>query len=126
MKWQHAFSLLIVPCFAIENTVNGATGAINDTTPTVAEGEITVHSVEVGRQEHLFIPNSINALPGDIVTFRFWPGNHSIIRASYGRPCEPYENLQGNGGQGFYSDVMSPNEADVERGSVSISTVLKA
>jgi plastocyanin len=118
MKWQHIFFLPLVLCFEAGNAVNGATGAINDTAPTVAEGEINVHSIEVSRREHLFTPNSINALPGDIVTFKFWPGSHSVIRASYGRPCEPYENVQGNEGQGFYSGIMSPDEVDVEQGSV--------
>ena len=98
--------------------MNGAVGAINDTTSIVAEDEINIHSIEVSRREHLFTPNSINALPGDIVTLKFWPGSHSVIRASYGRPCEPYENVQGNEGQGFYSGIMSPDDVDVEQGSV--------
>ncbi|KAM0703062.1 hypothetical protein Q7P35_005519 [Cladosporium inversicolor] len=98
--------------------VNGATGAINDTAPTVAQGEINVHSIEVGKREHLFTPNSINALPGDIITFKFWPGSHSVIRASYGRPCEPYENIQGNEDQGFYSSTMTPDDVDVGQGTL--------
>lgn len=98
--------------------VNGAVGAINDTTPIVAEDEINIHSIEVSKRGHFFTPNSINALPGDIVTFKFWPGSHSVIRASYDRPCEPYENAQGNEGQGFYSGIMSPDDVDVEQGNV--------
>jgi plastocyanin len=126
MKWQHIFFLPLVRCFEAGNAVNGATSAVNDTAPTVAEGEINVHSIEVSRREHLFTPNSINALPGDIVTFKFWPGSHSVIRASYGRPCEPYENVQGNEGQGFYSGIMSPDEVDVEQGSVRRCTTTGA
>ena len=99
MKWQRTLFLPLVRCFKAGNVMNGAVGAINDTTSIVAEDEINIHSIEVSRREHLFTPNSINALPGDIVTFKFWPGSHSVIRASYGRPCEPYENVQGNEGQ---------------------------
>lgn len=122
MKWRHTILLPLVRCLETGAAVNGATGVINDTALTVAEGEINVHLIEVGRREHLFTPNSINALPGDIVTFKFWPGNHSVIRASYGRPCEPYENLQGNEGQGFYSGVMTPDDVDVGKGSVCLHT----
>jgi len=122
MKWRHVFLLPLVQCLETDDMVNGATGAINDTAPTVAQGEINVHSIEVGKREHLFTPNSINALPGDIVTFKFWPGSHSVIRASYGRPCEPYENIQGNEGQGFYSGTMTPDDVDVGRGNVGLST----
>lgn len=99
--------------------VKGATGAINGTTPTASEGEITVHFISVSEELHLFTPNSINALPGDVVSFRFWPGNHSVIRAEYGYPCIPYEDLEGHSGQGFYSEVQSPNATDVELGTVS-------
>lgn len=118
MKWRHTFLLPLVRCVKADDAVNGATGAINNTAHTVADGEINVHSIEVSSREHFFTPNSINALPGDIVTFKFWPGSHSVIRASYGRPCEPYENVQGNEGQGFYSGVMSPDDVNVEQGSV--------
>ena len=118
MKWQRTLFLPLARCFKAGNVMNGAVGAINDTTSIVAEDEINIHSIEVSRREHLFTPNSINALPGDIVTFKFWPGSHSVIRASYGRPCEPYENVQGNEGQGFYSGIMSPDDVDVEQGSV--------
>lgn len=99
--------------------VKGATDAINGTTPTASEGEITVHFISVSEELHLFTPNSINALPGDVVSFRFWPGNHSVIRAEYGYPCIPYEDLEGHSGQGFYSEVQSPNATDVEQGTVS-------
>jgi len=88
------------------------TGANNDTTPTTTVGEITIHTVTVGRLENEFQPNSIIATPGDIVQFVFYPTNHSVIRAEYGYPCVPYEDITGN--TGFYSGfepIASTNES---------------
>lgn len=102
------------------DTVRGATGAVNTTTPSTIENEITVHTITAGQTEHYFTPNSINALPGDIVTFKFWPGNHSVIRAEFGYPCIPYEDLEIDDGQGFYSGVQSPDSVDVARDTVCV------
>lgn len=118
---------LAVLCLAAHSTiasgqeVSGATGAINDTTPTSSQDEITVHYIDVSNRTHYFTPNSINARPGDIVSFKFWPGNHSVIRSEYGYPCVPYEDFEGNEGAGFYSGVMSPDDNDVKQGNVSKS-----
>jgi plastocyanin len=116
--WLLALCLAALTCVASGQDVNGATGAINSTTFSVQEGEITVHTIEVSNRTHYFTPNSINALPGDIVTFKFWPGNHSVIRAEYGYPCVPYENVDENGEGGFYSGVMSPDSQDVSDDNV--------
>lgn len=119
---QHTW--LAVLCLAAYSTiasgqeVTGATGAINDTTPTSSQDEITVHYIDVSNRTHYFTPNSINARPGDIVSFKFWPGNHSVIRAEYGYPCVPYEDFEGNEGAGFYSGVQSPDDNDVKQGNV--------
>ncbi|KAK3617018.1 hypothetical protein LTR56_025562 [Elasticomyces elasticus] len=55
----------------------------NSTTPT-AQGEITIHTITVGKISNDYEPQSVSAVPGDIVTFEFWSGNHSAIRAAYG------------------------------------------
>jgi plastocyanin len=102
------------------NDTTPTTGAFNDTTPTTTQDEITVHYIDVSNKTHYFTPNSINAKPGDIVSFKFWPGNHSVIRAEYGYPCVPYEDFDGNENGGFYSGVQSPDLNDVEQGNVSI------
>jgi len=107
---------------ALADDVNGATGAVNSTTPSTVENEITVHTITVGEEQHFFTPNSINALPGDIVTFRFWPGNHSVIRAEFGFPCIPYEELRDSDKTGFYSGVQSPEAVDVVRDTVGLHT----
>lgn len=117
--WLSALCLAALTCAASGQDVQGATGAINSTTLSVEEGEITVHTIEVSNETHYFTPNSINALPGDIVTFKFWPGDHSVIRAAYGYPCIPYEDVDENGEGGFYSGVMSPDAQDVRDDNVS-------
>jgi plastocyanin len=118
--WLPVLSLAAFSTFASGQDVQGPTGAVNDTTPTSTQDEITIHTIDVSNKTHYFTPNSINALPGDIVTFRFWPGNHSVIRAEYGFPCVPYEDFDGNEKGGFYSGVQSPDQNDVEQGNVCI------
>ena len=117
--WLPALCLAAFATFASAQEVQGATEAINSTTPTSTQDEITIHTILVSNTTHYFTPNSINALPGDIVSFKFWPGNHSVIRAEYGYPFIPYEDLDGNENGGFYSGVQSPDEHDVESGNVS-------
>jgi plastocyanin len=121
--WLPVLSLAAFSTFASGQDVQGPTGAVNDTTPTSTQDEITIHTIDVSNKTHYFTPNSINALPGDIVTFRFWPGNHSVIRAEYGFPCVPYEDFDGNEKGGFYSGVQSPDQNDVEQGNVRINAI---
>lgn len=84
VRWLRAAILL-----ALTATVEskGETGIENSTTPTTTQGEITIHTTGVGSKQNVFSPNSINALPGDVVTFQFCPGNHSVIRAECRFPC---------------------------------------
>lgn len=119
--WLPALCLAAFATLASAQEVQGATEAINSTTPTSTQDEITIHTILVSNTTHYFTPNSINALPGDIITFKFWPGGHSVIRAEYGYPCIPYEDLDGNENGGFYSGVQSPNVTDVEQGNVNDS-----
>jgi len=121
-SWLQAAVVLLFRSSALGDDVNGATGAVNSTTPSTVENEITVHTITVGEEQHFFTPNSINALPGDIVTFRFWPGNHSVVRAEFGYPCVPYEELRDSDQAGFYSGVQSPDATDVVRDTVGANT----
>jgi plastocyanin len=118
--YLQAICVLLFRLSALADDVNGATGAVNSTTPSTVENEITVHTITVGEKQHFFTPNSINALPGDIVTFRFWPGNHSVIRAEFGYPCIPYEELRDSDRAGFYSGVHSPGAVDVVKDTVGV------
>jgi len=67
-----------------------------------------VHRVNVGSGGFSYDPNTTYADVGDIVTFVFYPTNHSVIRAEYTgsdacgaggcNPCTPYELIHGDGG----------------------------
>ena len=102
MGFYSNLTTAVVGLLAMVNAQVGETGVDNSTTPTTTQGEVTIHTVAVGKATNQFQPNSINANPGDIVTFQFYPKNHSVIRAEYGYPCVPYEDLH-PGSLGFFS-----------------------
>lgn len=52
---------------------------------------------------HSYSPDVVLAEVGDIIEFQFYPTNHSVIRAAYGYPCVPYEDILGVGHYGFFS-----------------------
>lgn len=41
-----------------------------------------------------------------VIVFRFYPANHSVVRAEYGIPCIPYE-MTASGKNGFFSGFNS-------------------
>jgi plastocyanin len=53
-----------------------------------------------------------NVSVGDVVTFEFYPPDHSVARAEYGSACVPYE-YTGRDRTGFWSEtqwVKTPND----------------
>jgi hypothetical protein len=78
------------------------------------------HTVQVGLADHKFKPDVTEAAIGDVysstptllnsntnsphqtIEFRFYPANHSVVRAEYGYPCIPYE-MTGSNKTGFFS-----------------------
>jgi hypothetical protein len=78
-----------------------------------------IHVVTVGKADHKMVPDVVTADPGDIITFQFFPKNHSVVRAEYEYPCIPYE-MTGRDKVGFFSgfqpvdlvldDVCSPSK----------------
>ena len=70
--------------YAAAQSSTSSSGSSSSTPTAVTSGEITIHTVTVGKIENQFDPQSINAVPGDIVSFEFFPGNHSVARAEYG------------------------------------------
>jgi plastocyanin len=75
----------------------------------------TVHVVAVGPSgDDQFHPNVTIAEVGDIVSFRFYPTNHSVVRGEYAgsdacagtgcNPCVPYELIHPDEAEkGFHS-----------------------
>ncbi|KAK7534050.1 uncharacterized protein J3D65DRAFT_700665 [Phyllosticta citribraziliensis] len=70
--------------------------------PSATNSAVTTHTILVGKLDHKFEPDVVQAPVGDIIQFQFYPVNHSIVRAEYGYPCVPYE-MTGVGKAGFYS-----------------------
>ncbi|ORY57851.1 uncharacterized protein BCR38DRAFT_413754 [Pseudomassariella vexata] len=68
------------------------------------------HTVLVGAQ-HDFRPDSIVANAGDKILFKFYPQNHSVVRAEYKFPCVPY-NYINPGGDTFFSGPMESQDGD--------------
>ncbi|EME85773.1 uncharacterized protein MYCFIDRAFT_193997 [Pseudocercospora fijiensis CIRAD86] len=87
---------------------DGESGAENSTTPTSMEGEITIHTINVGSDT--FYPNSIIANPEDKVMFVFHDGNHSVIQSLYGWPCQPQAAVTGQ--EGFHSGFFPITDHD--------------
>ncbi|KAH0405508.1 hypothetical protein KCU89_g46, partial [Aureobasidium melanogenum] len=80
----------------------------NSTTISPALGSSStpqVHVVTVGKGAHRFDPETLTASAGDVVTFEFFPLNHSVVRAQYRYPCIPYEDVV-VGQEGFFSGLI--------------------
>jgi len=62
----------------------------------------TVHKVSVSNAngDTVFTPGTIHAAKGDMVEFSFWPMNHSIVQASFDKPCTPIDD------NAFYSGFV--------------------
>ncbi|KZV79548.1 hypothetical protein EXIGLDRAFT_782157 [Exidia glandulosa HHB12029] len=43
--------------------------------------------VDVGKDGFAFTPNWVSADVGDIVTFTFWPDNHTVTQTTFSTPC---------------------------------------
>ncbi|KAK0929631.1 hypothetical protein LTR29_017006 [Friedmanniomyces endolithicus] len=98
---------LILAVMAITSTAHAQNASTNGTTSATVQGEITVHTVTVGKIPNAYDPPSVLAVPGDIISFEFWASNHSVIRSTYGYPCIPYEDITDQSGffSGFHSIV---------------------
>ena len=46
-------------------------------------------AVSVGREGLNFDPNTITATQGDVIEFRFWARNHSVVAGTFDRACVP-------------------------------------
>ncbi|KAA8911995.1 hypothetical protein FN846DRAFT_997864 [Sphaerosporella brunnea] len=49
------------------------------------------HIVTVGKAAHRFDPDTVYAAVGDVITYEFYPTNHSVVRGAWDFPCIPYE-----------------------------------
>ncbi|KAF9728601.1 extracellular serine-rich protein [Paraphaeosphaeria minitans] len=85
-------------------TAPSATGTTSSSTSTSSEPQI--HLVKVGAGGFQFEPAELNNVSvGDIVTYEFYPLDHSVARAEYGSACVPYE-YTGKDRIGFWSKTQ--------------------
>jgi hypothetical protein len=67
--------------------------------------------VSVGRNGLTFEPNVIHAQERDVIEFRFWPRNHSVVAGDFNEACRPASE------NGFFSGFF-PTQA----GTVNVRT----
>ncbi|XTI89202.1 hypothetical protein V2W45_1401006 [Cenococcum geophilum] len=72
------------------------------TASSTSSAAAQTHTISVGNGDYTFRPDVTQASPGDTIKFRFYPQNHSVVRAEYQFPCIPYE-MTGKGKVGFSS-----------------------
>jgi plastocyanin len=65
--------------------------------------------VSVGKNGLTFEPNVIRAQEGDVIEFRFWPRNHSVVAGDFANACRPAAD------NGFFSGFFptQPNTVNV-------------
>ncbi|KAL5117107.1 hypothetical protein ACEQ8H_004932 [Pleosporales sp. CAS-2024a] len=108
-------SVLSTICLAQDSASSIAAIAKSQTVPSIitssrpsstSSAAAQTHTVQVGLADHKMKPDVTQANVGDTVEFRFYPANHSVVRAEYGFPCIPYE-MTGNNKQGFFSGFQA-------------------
>jgi plastocyanin len=68
--------------------------------------------IKAGAGGFKFDPQEItNVSVGDIVTWEFYPPDHSVARAEYLSACVPYENT-GKDKVGFWSETQLVNNTN--------------
>ncbi|KAG9195498.1 hypothetical protein G6011_00619 [Alternaria panax] len=91
-------------------TAPGTVGS-SSATPT-SSGEPTVHTIKAGSGGFKFDPPELhNVSVGDMVTWEFYPPDHSVARAEYGSACVPYE-YTGKDKVGFWSETQWVNNTN--------------
>jgi plastocyanin len=62
--------------------------------------------VTVGKDGQLkFVPETLNAYPGDTVTYHFFSKNHSVVQSTFDAPCQQ---------SGFFSGFTPATATDLE------------
>ncbi|THX74407.1 hypothetical protein D6D04_07962 [Aureobasidium pullulans] len=91
-------------------SIQNVSSTLTSSEPISPSSSATViHTVTVGKGSHQFIPDILTASVGDVVKFEFFPLIHSVVRAQYGYPCIPYEDVL-EGQEGFFSGLFPVSE----------------
>ncbi|RYP24970.1 hypothetical protein DL765_000198 [Monosporascus sp. GIB2] len=89
-------------------TTTTTSSASSTSTSTSSRTGTATHTVSVGLN-HQYIPDTIEAEVGDIINFKFYGTNHSVVKAEFGQPCVPYDMIH-PGEESFFSGAIEqPN-----------------
>ncbi|KAI9829879.1 MAG: hypothetical protein M1838_005850 [Thelocarpon superellum] len=82
-------------------------GAAAPTAASSSGGQVSVHVVKVSNAQGTlaFTPAQVQANPGDMVQYQFYPKNHSVVQSNFDNPCVPLSEST-PGSQGFFSGFM--------------------
>ncbi|RYP00808.1 hypothetical protein DL764_006412 [Monosporascus ibericus] len=86
------------------STRPAATTTSSSASSTSSSTGTATHTVSVGL-DHRYIPDTIEAEVGDIINFRFYGANHSVVKAEFGQPCVPYDMIH-PGEESFFSGAI--------------------
>ncbi|EUC38505.1 hypothetical protein COCCADRAFT_82921 [Bipolaris zeicola 26-R-13] len=118
-----ASQLLVSPAVAqylstLTSIVGGISSVLPQPTPTASNApsqstpsrEPTVHLIKAGAGGFKFTPQEIhNVSVGDIVSWEFYPPDHSVARAEFGSACVPYEET-GKGKITYFNITINSTE----------------
>ncbi|KAI8932626.1 hypothetical protein NX059_010124 [Plenodomus lindquistii] len=98
-----------------------STGTAN----AAAEGMVATHVIQVGGSNGTltFLPNNVQAAPGDLVQFQFNPKNHSVVQSTFDNPCVPIQNIMPNKTDAFFSGYMPTNATAAAAGQALTYTI---
>ncbi|KAF8250676.1 hypothetical protein K440DRAFT_617460 [Wilcoxina mikolae CBS 423.85] len=82
-SYQYLAALLLLHAFSVVD-------AQSSTPVPTPQAE---HVITVGKAAHKFAPDLVRAAVGDLITFEFYPTNHSVVRGALDFPCIPYEKV---------------------------------
>lgn len=65
-----------------------------------------MQTIEVGNGDFSYDPNSTTLAVGSVIVFKFMSTNHTVGKAAFGVPCQPYDYIV-RGAESFYSGVFN-------------------
>ncbi|KAF2811662.1 uncharacterized protein BDZ99DRAFT_569648 [Mytilinidion resinicola] len=87
------------------------TGTASPSSTASSEPKVIDVTVNKG-STHRFDPEDIQANVGDVISFHFYPTNHSVVKAEYGYPCVPYDYVEPVSKDMFFSGNRPMQAAD--------------
>ncbi|KAF1926569.1 uncharacterized protein M421DRAFT_422543 [Didymella exigua CBS 183.55] len=102
---------------------SSSTRSGSSATPSTSS-EPQVHTIKAGSGGFKFTPQELtNVSVGDIVTFEFYPPDHSVVQAEFGSACVPYSYVdKDHAGKGFWTETQWVNTtADITYHSITIN-----